>query len=527
MKLVRVPGQGLFMHQTPYTKALLEKHGMTDCNPTKIILDQSECEEEGVPDNSPEVTKKAQVIVGGLNWLATRTRPDIAYSTQRAASMIMSDPARTVRMGKRILRYLKGTAEEGLFFPESKAVNSTRTAPTSSIFVDHYSKALIGYTDASFAPDGGKSQQCFIIQRNTAVLFWKTGRQSIIALSTAEAELLAASDGHTALKSMFTLIQEVMRDEPSRVLAVDNSAAISLTANNAGQTAWRTRHLKVRANALREDVESGWIVVKHCPGTVQTADIGTKSLPAVTLAKLKALLNITTLAALVGMTQGTSVVGETVGEQYRHEVLEGLESHKSFAQRVLGMGTQNQEEQEPLMWDIIFSIDNTTTLECMFFLVCFICTHTALIETAKSYQKEVNEFVAALWNRVSRIILGKPKAPVHHHAHDDEPSPWKVQAAKSSQTPRLRDRRRLKFSPTRRSNPTDTPPPKARIEEVIPDVQEGGGSSSSSHPERAAALYIAPQSGQKYHSKKDCKGLNNANALRTCAPCNLCIDDNS
>ncbi len=49
---------------------------------------------------------------------------------------------------------------------------------------------------------------------------------------------------------------------------------------------WRTRHLRVKSAALTEAVEDQATVIKHCPGVVQVADIGTKTLDSVKLQEL-------------------------------------------------------------------------------------------------------------------------------------------------------------------------------------------------------------------------------------------------
>ena len=64
----------------------------------------------------------------------------------------------------------------------------------------------------------------------------------------------------------------------SRELRVDNSAAITLASEEGGS--WRTRHLKVRAGALRQRIQEGWIAISYCPGDLQLADGLTKILPA-------------------------------------------------------------------------------------------------------------------------------------------------------------------------------------------------------------------------------------------------------
>ena len=68
---------------------------------------------------------------------------------------------------------------------------------------------LIAYSDASFAPEGGKSHQAVILTLASAPVFWKSHRQSFVALSTAECELIAERDAYATQKVITELINEL------------------------------------------------------------------------------------------------------------------------------------------------------------------------------------------------------------------------------------------------------------------------------------------------------------------------------
>ena len=58
----------------------------------------------------------------------------------------------------------------------------------------------------------------------------------------------------------------------------DSSSAQSIVGGESGS--WRTRHLRKRANALRQRVSSGDWVIRHMPGSLMPADAGTKVMAA-------------------------------------------------------------------------------------------------------------------------------------------------------------------------------------------------------------------------------------------------------
>ena len=55
--------------------------------------------------NSDQVPVNLPTIVGCLNWIALRTRPDIAWATSRAASLITRDPGTCFIRVKHICQY--------------------------------------------------------------------------------------------------------------------------------------------------------------------------------------------------------------------------------------------------------------------------------------------------------------------------------------------------------------------------------------------------------------------------------------
>ena len=94
--------------------------------------------------NSDQVVINLPAIVGCLNWIALRSRPDIAWATSRAASLITHDQDLCFIRVKHICQYLQHTL--------SYALRYVPIPPSSK-------QKLWVLGDASFAPTGEKSQQ--------------------------------------------------------------------------------------------------------------------------------------------------------------------------------------------------------------------------------------------------------------------------------------------------------------------------------------------------------------------------------
>ena len=87
--------------------------------------------------------------------------------------------------------------------------------------------------DASFAPGGSASRTGWILCLGSHALTWGSQRQTLIALSTCEAELIAAISAILAAQPMLLLLEEIRRQVREE---------LSL----------RNRHLSIRAECLRD-----------------------------------------------------------------------------------------------------------------------------------------------------------------------------------------------------------------------------------------------------------------------------------
>eukprot|EP00959_Pyramimonas_sp_CCMP1952_P196804 4115208-Pyramimonas_sp.AAC.1 len=186
-----------------------------NCRPVKNITIDKPPEVEDVP--SPEQLTELQSYAGAFNWLATRTRPDVAYYTSLLASSSCKQGAWSRELAHKVLRYLAGSVEYGL----------TMTAKGCE-------GELIVYSDAGFAGADTKSQNGLAISWAGSIITWRSSRAALSALSTAEAELCAAAMGWQVTEGVRYLLN-TLGIYPSHVeIMIDNRAA--LTAASFGAT---------------------------------------------------------------------------------------------------------------------------------------------------------------------------------------------------------------------------------------------------------------------------------------------------
>jgi hypothetical protein len=248
--------------QEAYTNSIIEKFGMKEAKiaptPLPSKIEQLVISKESkVPFNN---IKRYQQIIGALIYLSNTIRPDITFSVNFLARKMSEPSQQDYLLAKRILRYLKGTADLKLTFDKKNKV--------------------VGYSDASYAEDKNdrKSTGGYVFNMNGGAISWKSQKQKIVTLSSCEAEYVTLSEAAKEAMWLRKLIRDVdnKKSESPIIIFEDNQSTIK-TAKNPIQSE-RTKHIDVRHHYIRERVEEKKIEVKYVPTTDQVADLLTKSL---------------------------------------------------------------------------------------------------------------------------------------------------------------------------------------------------------------------------------------------------------
>ena len=106
---------------------------------------------------------------------------------------------------------------------------------------------------------------------------WLSQKQSSVAISTTEAEVVAASEAARETVWLRRLMKTMIPMNSVPELYVDNEAAVKLAQNPEFHR--RTKHIRIRHFYVRECVSDGELEVKRVPTEFQLADIMTKPLP--------------------------------------------------------------------------------------------------------------------------------------------------------------------------------------------------------------------------------------------------------
>ncbi|XP_021985628.1 secreted RxLR effector protein 161-like [Helianthus annuus] len=159
----------IILSQHQYAKSLLDKFNMTNCTalstPMEYGLHLSK------QDMDDEVDSNLyRRLVGSLMYL-TNTRPDIMFAVNKISQFMEHPKQSHWEAGKRILRYIKGTLNQGLVY--SKGGKGT----------------LTGFSDSDYAGniDDSKSTSGYVFQLGIGIVAWQSKKQKVVALSSTEA----------------------------------------------------------------------------------------------------------------------------------------------------------------------------------------------------------------------------------------------------------------------------------------------------------------------------------------------------
>ena len=137
---------------------------------------------------------------------------------------------------------------------------------------------LIGFADAVYAGYllEQKSTSGMANFLGPCLVSWATRKQNSVALSTAEAEYVAAASCCAQLLWIKRQLEDFGIKTDCIPIMCDKISAINM-ANNPVQHK-RTKHIDIRHHFLRDNVEKGFIIMKFCATEDQIADIFTKAL---------------------------------------------------------------------------------------------------------------------------------------------------------------------------------------------------------------------------------------------------------
>ena len=205
-----------------------------------------------------DLLRRYQSLVGALLYCSGNTRPDIALAVGQLCRAMAYPTPELYAAAERVLQYLGRHRDVGLTY-------------------DRDQSALLGYSDSDWATRHSTSGAVFLYSR--AAISWASKKQPCVALSSCEAEIIAASEAAKEATYLRAFLNELgfSESEPTQ-LAMDNQAGRDLAYNPEHQP--RTKHIDRRHFFIREKVEDFTVTVPFVRSADNLADFFTKPLAA-------------------------------------------------------------------------------------------------------------------------------------------------------------------------------------------------------------------------------------------------------
>ena len=263
--------------QKRYALDLVQKFGLVDAKPDVIPM-QPNLASLGATGISEEEEKpfedvtRYRALVGGLMNLAVCTRPDIAQAVYRLARYMSKPMVVHWEAAKKVLRYVKGTAEYGITYGRNKE--------------------LFGYADSDWASDrdSRRSTTGYVFMLNQGAVSWKSRLQPTTAASSVEAEYMSAASATREAMWLRTLMADFDLGIGAVRIWDDSQGAIGLIRNPIMSD--RSKHIDVMHHFVREKEQHGHVSFKYCPTDSMVADMLTKPLPVAQFVKFRLSMGV-------------------------------------------------------------------------------------------------------------------------------------------------------------------------------------------------------------------------------------------
>uniref|UniRef100_A0ACD6AX37 Uncharacterized protein n=1 Tax=Avena sativa TaxID=4498 RepID=A0ACD6AX37_AVESA len=233
---------GITLRQTAYAKRVVELAGLTDCNPALTPMEERLKLSRDSTAEEVDATQYRR-LVGSLRYLA-HTRPDLAFSVGYVSRFMQRPTTEHQQAVKRIIRYVAGTLDHGLYYPR---------CPGAAHFV--------GYSDSDHAGDidTSKSTSGILFFLGKCLVSWQSVKQQVVAMSSCEAEYIAASTACTQALWLARLLGGTL---PYRCILTSHSFGRSLSPVHLQRKGARS----VSYYALFK----GWLLLGKPPGCLCT-----------------------------------------------------------------------------------------------------------------------------------------------------------------------------------------------------------------------------------------------------------------
>ena len=251
--------EGIYISQRKYVLDIIAETGLLGSKPVSTPMEQNH---KLASDDGPLLSdpKKYRRLVGRLVYLSI-SRPELCYSIH-ILSQFMQAPTEAHWEGAlRVVRFLKGCPGQGILLKADANLEL-------SVYCD---------ADWSSCPSSRRSLSSFVVLLGGSPIAWRTKKQDMVSLSSAEAEYRSMAAASKEIRWLIQLIVDLGVSVAKPVLFYcDSQAAIHIASNPVFHE--RTKHIERDCHFVRDAAKARLILFRHVSTKDQLADILTKAL---------------------------------------------------------------------------------------------------------------------------------------------------------------------------------------------------------------------------------------------------------
>ncbi|GJR23162.1 putative ribonuclease H-like domain-containing protein [Tanacetum coccineum] len=253
---VKQTSTGIFLSQDKYVKDILNKFDFRTIKPasTPIEAHKSLGKDEEGEDVDVHLYRS---MIGCLMYL-TASRPDIMFAVCLCARFQVTPKVSHLHAVKRIFRYLKHQPKLGLWYPKDSPFH------------------LEAFSDSDYAGDNhdrrSTSGGCQYLGRR--LVSWQCKKQTIVAISSTEAEYVAAASCCAQVLWMQNQLLDYGFNFMNTEIHIDNESTICIVKNPVFHS--KTKHIQIRHHFIRDCYEQRLINVVKVHTDDNVADLLTK-----------------------------------------------------------------------------------------------------------------------------------------------------------------------------------------------------------------------------------------------------------
>jgi hypothetical protein len=233
IKLIMGENGGVTLSQTHYVEKMLSQFGYNNSKPAPTPYDASLVLKKNLRIMGDQL--RYSQIIGSPMYLASATRPNIAYAVSKLSQCVSNLGSEHWRALERVTCYLVGTMNYGIHCSGDP-------------------KVLEGYSDANWISDADelKATSGYVLTLKGDTVSWKSCKQTILTRSTMEAELTALDT--TTVEAEW--LRELLMDLPivekliqTILMNCDNQTVI-VKVNSSKDNMKSSRHVKRRLKSV-------------------------------------------------------------------------------------------------------------------------------------------------------------------------------------------------------------------------------------------------------------------------------------